>query len=147
VKTEAKSNDRFGPRRIAVIDHGATRMRGGAAVALLERRQTRLSRQLSTFLADASLARDASDSLEEMLRLVAEQARELIGADCCVATVAVGGVPRTAEAASYREDERRWTAVHPMARSARDLPCRPPERRIGEDRRRAVRSPASLRSG
>ena len=56
--------------------------------ALLERRQTKLSRQLSTFLADASLALDASDSLEEILRLVAEQARELVGADCCVATVA-----------------------------------------------------------
>ena len=78
--------------------------------ALLERRQTRLSRQLSTFLADASLALDASESLEEMLRLVAEQARELVGADCCVATVAVGGRPRTAEGASYPEDERRWTA-------------------------------------
>ena len=77
--------------------------------ALLERRQTRLSRQLSTFLADASLALDASESLEEMLRLVAEQARELVGADCCVATVAVGGRPRTAEGASYQEDERRWT--------------------------------------
>jgi hypothetical protein len=72
-RREARSNDRFWRRGvIAVIDHGATRMRGGAAVALLERRQTRLSRQLSTFL-------------EEMLRLVAEQARELIGADCCVA--------------------------------------------------------------
>ena len=76
--------------------------------ALLERRQTRLSRQLSTFLADASLALDTSESLEEMLRLVAEQARELVGADCCVATVAVGGRPRTAEGASYQEDERRW---------------------------------------
>jgi hypothetical protein len=77
--------------------------------ALLERRQTRLSRQLSTFLADASLALDASESLEEMLRLVAEQARELVGADCCVATVALGGRPRTAEGASYEQDERRWT--------------------------------------
>jgi phosphoserine phosphatase RsbU-like protein/GAF domain-containing protein len=78
--------------------------------ALLERRQTRLSRQLSTFLTDASLALDASGSLEEMLRLVAEQARELIGAECCVATVALGGVPRAGEAASYPEDERRWSA-------------------------------------
>ena len=50
-----------------------------------ERRQTELSRQLSTFLADASLALDAQDSLQEMLPLVAEQARELVGADCCVA--------------------------------------------------------------
>ena len=78
--------------------------------ALLERRQTRLSRQLSTFLADASLALDASESLEEMLRLVAEQARELVGAECCMVTVAVGDGPRTAEGASYPEDERRWSA-------------------------------------
>ena len=77
--------------------------------ALLERRQTKLSRQLSTFLADASLALDASDSLEEILRLVAEQARELVGADCCVATVCAAGQPRSAEGASYPEEERRWT--------------------------------------
>jgi len=77
--------------------------------ALLERRQTRLSRQLSTFLADASLALDASDSLEEMLRLVAEQARELVIADCCLVTVAAEGQPRSAEGASYPQDERRWT--------------------------------------
>jgi Phosphoserine phosphatase RsbU, N-terminal domain/GAF domain len=77
--------------------------------ARLERRQTEMSRQLSTFLADASLALNASDSLEEVLRLVAEQARELVDAECCVATVAVAGQPRTAEAASYSQDDRRWT--------------------------------------
>jgi Phosphoserine phosphatase RsbU, N-terminal domain len=75
-----------------------------------ERRQTEMARQLSTFLADASLALDASGSLDEMLQLVAEQARELVGAECCVATVAVDGQPRTAEAASYFEADRRWTA-------------------------------------
>lgn len=79
--------------------------------ALLERRQTELSRRLSTFLADVSLALDARESLEEMLKLVAEQARELIGADCCVATVAVGEQPRSAEAASYPEADRRWTML------------------------------------
>ena len=42
---------------------------------------------LSSFLADASLALDTHGSLEEMLQLVAEQARELIGAECCVATL------------------------------------------------------------
>jgi len=78
---------------------------------LLERRQTELSRQLSTFLADVSLALDASDSLEEMLRLVAEQARELVGADCCVATVATEGHPRTAQAASHPEADRRWAMI------------------------------------
>jgi hypothetical protein len=77
--------------------------------ARLERRQTELSRQLSTFLADASLALDASGSLEEMLRLVAEQARELVSARCCVATVALHGQPRAAEAASY-DDDRSWPA-------------------------------------
>jgi hypothetical protein len=77
--------------------------------ARLERRQAEMSRQLSSFLADASLALDASESLDEMLRLVAEQARELVNAECCVATVAMGGLPRTAEAASYSGRERQWT--------------------------------------
>jgi hypothetical protein len=77
--------------------------------AWFERRQTQMSRQLSSFLADASLALHASESLEEMLRLVAERARELVGADCCVVTVAVDDEPRTAEAASYSEADRRWT--------------------------------------
>jgi hypothetical protein len=76
--------------------------------ALLERRHIELSRRLSTFLADASLALDDHDSLQEMLRLVAEQARELVGADCCVATVAAEGEPRMAEAASYPEADRSW---------------------------------------
>ena len=44
-----------------------------------------------------------------MLRLVAEQARELVAAECCVATVAADGQPRTAEAASYSQADRRWT--------------------------------------
>lgn len=76
---------------------------------LLERRQTELSRQLSTFLADASLALDDSDSLQEMLQLVTEQARELVSADCCVATIGVKGHPRIAEGASHPQDQRRWT--------------------------------------
>jgi Phosphoserine phosphatase RsbU, N-terminal domain/GAF domain len=79
--------------------------------ARLERRQTQMSRQLSTFLADASLVLDASESLEEMLRLVAEQARELVGAECCVATVTMGGQPRTAEAASFDHADRRWAGL------------------------------------
>lgn len=57
--------------------------RDGRARATLERRHAALLRQLSNFLADASLALGASDSLGEMLQLVAEQARELVGADRC----------------------------------------------------------------
>jgi GAF domain-containing protein len=79
--------------------------------ASLERRQTELSRQLSAFLADSSLADQAHDSMEEMLRLVAEQAREIVGAVCCVATVALPGRPRAAEGASYPEDDRRWAPL------------------------------------
>jgi hypothetical protein len=78
---------------------------------LHERRQTELSRRLSSFLADASLALDAHDSLQEMLQLVAEQARELVGADCCVVTLAAPGLPRRVEAASYAETGRRWTTL------------------------------------
>jgi hypothetical protein len=77
--------------------------------AWLERRQTELSRQLSSFLADASLALGAEDSLQEMLRLVSELARELVDADCCVATVTAEGQPRAAEAVSHA-DEPRWSA-------------------------------------
>ena len=76
--------------------------------ASLERRQTELARQLSAFLADSSLADQAHDSMEEMLRLVAEQAREIVGAACCVATIALPGEPRAAEGSSYAEEERRW---------------------------------------
>jgi Phosphoserine phosphatase RsbU, N-terminal domain len=78
---------------------------------LLQRRQTELSRQLSTFLADASLALDASDSLQEILQLVAEQARELAQAECCLATVSLEGRPRAAQAASHADDDTRYTKL------------------------------------
>jgi hypothetical protein len=79
--------------------------------ALHERRQTELARMLSSFLADASLALDAHGSLEEMLQLVAEQARELIGAECCVATLFEERGPRALQAASHAATGRRWTAL------------------------------------
>ena len=75
-----------------------------------ERRLTEHSRRLSTFLADASLALDASDALGEIVQLVAEQARDLVGGACCLTTVALGGAPRSAEGASYTQDDRRWAA-------------------------------------
>ena len=73
-----------------------------------ERRQIALSRQLSGFLADATLASDGSESLEEMLQLVAEQARELVGAECCLATLIVEGASRGVDAVSFLESEPRW---------------------------------------
>jgi hypothetical protein len=77
--------------------------------AMLERRHAEMLRQLSHFLADASLALDESDSLDEMLRLVAEQARELIPADCCLVTAEEEDHPRVL-AASFPQDEIAWAA-------------------------------------
>jgi hypothetical protein len=57
--------------------------------ALIERRHATIVRQLSSFLADASLALDASESLHEMLTLVAEHAREVTGADRCAVRLTI----------------------------------------------------------
>ena len=59
--------------------------------AAAERRNAVMLRQLSTFLADASLAWSDSEANAEVLRLVAEHARELTDAACCVATCSVAG--------------------------------------------------------
>ena len=76
--------------------------------AALERRQASMLRQLSNLLADASLALDAG-SLEEMLRLVAEQARELTRAACCVAALA-GAYGPDVEVASFDDDDEHAAA-------------------------------------
>ena len=47
------------------------------------RERAEMLHRLSTFLADASLALDAPGSLEEVLQLVAEHARELVAAERC----------------------------------------------------------------
>jgi GAF domain-containing protein len=72
---------------------------------LLERRHAAMLRQLSSFLANASLALTASDSIEEVLQLVAEQARELTGADGCLATAAADGESPAIVAASFRKPD------------------------------------------
>ena len=68
---------------LAAFELAQQAYRAGRDQAALERRQAELLRQLSNFLADASLALGASDSLAEVMQLVAEQARELLGADSC----------------------------------------------------------------
>ena len=73
--------------------------------ATLERRHAAMLRQLSNFLADVSLALATPDPLEEMLQLVAEQARELAGCDWCRVNVADGrGEVREAISASERNE-------------------------------------------
>jgi hypothetical protein len=77
--------------------------------ALLERRHALILRQLSNFLADASLALNEPDSLAEVLQLVAEQARELTGAECSVARICVEGADvRTVEAVSHSGSGAEW---------------------------------------
>jgi hypothetical protein len=85
-------------------------LRDAHDTALLEQRQMALLRQLSTFLADASLAVDAGDSIEEILQLIAEQTRELIGAACCVATASFGEDRRVVAAVCHTPDDDGWRA-------------------------------------
>jgi GAF domain-containing protein len=59
--------------------------------ALVERRHTTILRHLSSFLADASLVFDASESLDELVQLVAEHARELTGAELCAVRLMLDG--------------------------------------------------------
>jgi hypothetical protein len=72
--------------------------------ALVERRHADMLRQLSNFLTDASLAIDASDTLGEVLQLVAEQARELTGADCSLALLAASAGLPALEATSCADE-------------------------------------------
>ena len=109
--------------------------------ALVERRHADMLRQLSNFLADASLAIDASDTLAEVLQLVAEQARELTGADCCVALFAAStGVPHL-EAISCADEGSPSAAflrrVDPLALHERALAARGAGRRWREEVRGA----------
>ena len=78
--------------------------------AEFERRHAAMVRQLSSFLADASLAGSDADSTHEILHLVAEQARELVGGACCVATLSPGDRGQPARAASFEEGEASWAA-------------------------------------
>lgn len=71
-------------------------VREAREAAIAERRASRMLRQLSSLLADPSLALDQADAPAEALRLVAEEARELTHAGWCVATAALeSGRPLT----------------------------------------------------
>jgi hypothetical protein len=74
-----------------------------------ERQHAELLRQLSHFMTDESLSSAGSQALDEVLRLVAEQARELTQAD--TALVTLGPDPQAhAHAACYPDDDTRWDA-------------------------------------
>lgn len=67
--------------------------------AMVQKSRQEMLRQLSGFLADTSLASASPESLEEVLRLIAEQARELVGARLCVVSLTSGG--QVLRASSY----------------------------------------------
>jgi transcriptional regulator with GAF, ATPase, and Fis domain len=73
--------------------------------ALVERRHATIVRHLSTFFADASLALDASESLHEMLQLIAEHAREITGAERCAAQLTVDDDAPTIDAFAADEHD------------------------------------------
>jgi hypothetical protein len=77
--------------------------------AMEERRQAQMLRRLSDFLTDASLALAASGSLEEVVQLVAEQACELLPADCAVVTVKRGSEGGLIERSAYVDEG--WMAL------------------------------------
>ncbi len=86
--------------------------------ALAEKRQTTMLRSLSAFLADASLAFEGSDAFYEVLQLVAEHARELVGAGWCLATLALdeSSEPLTALAAADQGTGANASSVHKLSR-------------------------------
>ena len=75
--------------------------------ARVQRRHAEMLRQLSGFLSDSSLALEAPDALAEMRHLVAEQAREFVGADCCIVTTGTRAKQRE-RSASHMADALGW---------------------------------------
>jgi hypothetical protein len=104
-----------------MIQRGYREARDAAA---LERRHAETLRQLSEFLADASLALDASDSVLEILILVCEQARELIPADCCLVTMGRGRARADSKAPGDASWEAfvRWVDLAPIDELLRERP-------------------------
>jgi GAF domain-containing protein len=123
--------------------------REARATAALERRQARTIRRLSTFLEDASLASDSAGTLGEVLQLIAEEARELVGAAGCIVAVRSNSYPPWASGSSPAElvavpGQRRdaqLLAVHALLHAegsavrldADVLPRHPQIARLGED--------------
>jgi hypothetical protein len=79
--------------------------------AFIERRNARMLRQLSTLLADASLATREHEPLEEILQLVAEHAREMTDARCGVVHINAAVGATGIDVRSEFEGDDAWTEV------------------------------------
>jgi phosphoserine phosphatase RsbU-like protein/GAF domain-containing protein len=124
-------------------------VREAREAAMVERRHAAILRRLSTFLADASLGLDAAGSIDEMLQLVAEHAREVIRAEQCVARLKVAeGSERTLEAVASEQGVERdlvdasrfadlYDSIGPTSGSLRmtaaDLARQPAHPRLSEE--------------
>ncbi|HEX6026618.1 MAG TPA: GAF domain-containing protein [Solirubrobacter sp.] len=117
------------------------------------RERAEMLHRLSTFLADASLALDAPGSVEEILQLVAEHARELVGAACCRVEIRLpdgttihGSTEAESVSVAPADVAALYAAVAPGRRSLRmssaELAGEPARRALGGagDRVRAMRS-------
>jgi len=106
------------------------------AAAAEARHQARLVRGLSALLADASLVAGAEGSLEEMLHVVAEQARELTGADVCRVRLDAGEAAVTSVCADDGSwDERAptgWPRLRLVAAHGRSAGGRAAQDRLSE---------------
>jgi hypothetical protein len=118
--------------------------------ALVDMRHAGMLRRLSSFLADASLALDATGSVEEMLQLVAENARELAGARWAAARLHADAEAAAVEAVacsapgdeSAKRDEAaefaaRFAAIRPdggsLRRASPELAAQSASRHRAED--------------
>lgn len=79
-------------------------------LALVERRHAAMLRQLSNFLSDASLALSMSESVHEVLTLVVEQARELVGGGCALAAIRLRDEDPIV-ASSFTQTETTWAGL------------------------------------
>jgi GAF domain-containing protein len=79
--------------------------------AFVERRNARILRYLSTVLTDESLASGADDALEEVLQLVAENAREITGASVGRVQVVPAAGAAPIEALSEGDGTDSWSEI------------------------------------
>jgi hypothetical protein len=89
---------------VSAFDVVTRALQDARETAVAERRNATILRHLSAFLADASLALDASESLQEMLQLVAEHGRELTGAGRCAVRLTLDETTATVDA--FAVDQR-----------------------------------------
>jgi GAF domain len=103
-----------------MVQRGFHEAREGAITA---RHHAAMVRRLSDLLADGSLARDRVAFADELLVLVAEEARELVEARACLVTVA-GATPGSSPAgASWDDADTGWPELlaHPSVRALAEL--------------------------